>query len=178
VSRLVDSQLVRVGQGNRPRVRFTVDGAPDPTAEACRLAVTLVPHVAGASMIRTWSGIEGRFPDDIPVVGPSTSTDRLFHAFGFCGHGFQLGPAIGAILAEFVAEGRSKTPIAAFSPGRFADEGGSLRTAAHVTTDRGPLHAASAGPSANWDPSPEIAPGSRRSQTQTSFQTLVHQSAS
>jgi sarcosine oxidase subunit beta len=38
---------------------------------------------------------------------------------GFSGHGFQLGPVIGEILDELVAEGRTPTPIEAFSITRF-----------------------------------------------------------
>jgi sarcosine oxidase, subunit beta len=91
------------------------------TMEAARLAVRLVPRLANAHIIRSWSGIEGIMPDKIPVIGPSMTTPRLFHAFGFCGHGFQLAPAVGAILAELVLDGTSITPIDAFTIGRFAN---------------------------------------------------------
>jgi sarcosine oxidase subunit beta len=33
-------------------------------------------------------------PDGIPVLGPNWTISGLFHAFGFSGHGFQLGPAV------------------------------------------------------------------------------------
>ena len=36
------------------------------------------------------------------------------------GGGFQLGPAVGAVLADLVRDGRSDTPIDAFSVSRFA----------------------------------------------------------
>jgi sarcosine oxidase subunit beta len=92
---------------------------PEATIEAMRLAVELVPALAGAQVIRSWSGIDGRMPDAIPVIGPSRTTPGLFHAFGFSGHGFQLGPAIGAIMAELVVEGRTDIPLAAFRIDRF-----------------------------------------------------------
>ncbi len=50
----------------------------------------VVPALAGLRTIRTWSGIEGYLPDDIPVIGPSGKVSGLFYAFGFCGHGFQF----------------------------------------------------------------------------------------
>ena len=59
-------------------------------------------------------------PDDIPVIGPSRTTPGLIHAFGFSGHGFQLGPGMGAVLAELVLDGASPTPLGAFDIGRFA----------------------------------------------------------
>jgi sarcosine oxidase, subunit beta len=80
----------------------------------------LFPIMRGAQIVRSWSGIESRMPDDIPVIGPSSTQDAAFHAFGFSGHGFQLGPVVGAILAELVDTGRSNLPIAPFSITRFA----------------------------------------------------------
>lgn len=92
---------------------------PEPTIRALDLAAELVPRLAGAHVIRTWTGIDGAMPDAIPVIGPSRTTPGLFHAFGFSGHGFQLGPGIGAILAELVLDGRSDTPLDAFRIERF-----------------------------------------------------------
>ena len=69
--------------------------------------------------IRTWSGIEGHMPDGLPVLGPSSTTPGLVHAFGFSGHGFQLGPAVGAVLSELVLTGESQTPIEGLSIKRF-----------------------------------------------------------
>ena len=90
----------------------------------------ILPWTGGAHVIRTWSGIEGFTPDEIPVLGPSLTTPGLIHAFGFSGHGFQLGPAVGEVLAELVLSGRSETPLAPFSIGRFA--GGALAAPAQA----------------------------------------------
>lgn len=80
-----------------------------------------VPALAGVQVIRTWTGIEGCMADDIPVMSESTTTPGLFHAFGFCGHGFQLGPGVGAVMAELIATGRTVTPIEPFHIRRFAN---------------------------------------------------------
>ena len=80
----------------------------------------LVPALRHARLVRTWAGNEGYLPDDIPVVGPSRRTPDLFHAFGFCGHGFQLGPGVGSVLAELIADGASEVPLEPFHIGRFA----------------------------------------------------------
>lgn len=92
---------------------------PGPTLGAMRLAVELVPRLAGVQVIRTWTGIDGEMPDHIPVIGPSVTTPGLFHAFGFSGHGFMLGPAIGTILAELVLDGRTEIPLPPFRIDRF-----------------------------------------------------------
>jgi sarcosine oxidase, subunit beta len=73
-----------------------------------------------AQVIRTWSGMDGQMPDHIPVLGPSSTTLQLVHAFGFSGHGFQLGPVIGLIIAELVTKGEAASPIAPFAIKRFS----------------------------------------------------------
>ncbi len=97
-----------------------------PTARAigelCDRMATLFPALEHAHVIRFWSGVEGSLPDHHPVVGPSPTTPRLLHAFGFCGAGFQIGPAVGEALAEIVHRGRAGVPLDAFSITRFADD--------------------------------------------------------
>lgn len=106
-------------------------GVADPAAARCRplLATSLatlaearrvVPDLERATVIRSWAGIEGRMPDDLPVIGPSRTVSGLFHAFGFSGHGFMLAPAVGAVLAELILDGHSATSLAGLGPGRFA----------------------------------------------------------
>jgi len=72
-----------------------------------------------AHAIRFWSGTEATMPDNNPVIGPSATTPGLIHAFGFSGAGFQIAPGVGEVLAELVRDGRSTTPIDAFSIDRF-----------------------------------------------------------
>jgi len=95
-----------------------------PTARAigelCDRMATLFPPLAHAHVIRFWSGVEGSLPDHHPVVGASPTTPNLIHAFGFCGAGFQIGPAVGEALAELVHHGRAGVALDAFSITRFA----------------------------------------------------------
>ena len=88
-------------------------------AENCRTAMDLFPIMKDAQIMRSWAGIEARMPDDIPVIGPSSTSEGVFHAFGFSAHGFQLGPAVGRVMAELVATGRSNIPIDGLSIERF-----------------------------------------------------------
>lgn len=94
-----------------------------PTARAigelCDRMAALFPPLAHAHVIRFWSGVEGSLPDHQPVIGPSPTTPQLIHAFGFCGAGFQIGPAVGEALAELVHHGRSSVALGAFSITRF-----------------------------------------------------------
>ncbi len=80
----------------------------------------LFPQLADVRVVRSWAGLEGMMPDDIPVIGPSSRADGIYHAFGFCGHGFQLAPITGRIMADLLVRGHSGLPIEAFRIDRFA----------------------------------------------------------
>jgi sarcosine oxidase, subunit beta len=84
-----------------------------------RDAAELFPQIAKAHVIRCWTGVEGYTPDRNPIVGPSRTTPNLFHAFGFSGAGFQIGPAVGEALAELIRDGHSSAPLDAFRIDRF-----------------------------------------------------------
>jgi sarcosine oxidase subunit beta len=88
-------------------------------ASLLQQAAELFPALRGAQVIRFWSGVEGDTADRNPVLGPSRTTPGLIHGFGFSGAGFQIGPAVGEVLAELARDGRSHTPIEAFGIGRF-----------------------------------------------------------
>ncbi|WP_264815450.1 NAD(P)/FAD-dependent oxidoreductase, partial [Acidomonas methanolica] len=79
----------------------------------------LLPAIARLRVIRTWSGVEGYVQDSLPIMGPSERVSGLFYAFGFCGHGFQLGPGVGATMAELIATGHTDIPLEPFRVGRF-----------------------------------------------------------
>ncbi|MCQ1766934.1 FAD-binding oxidoreductase [Neorhizobium galegae] len=84
-----------------------------------RALLPILPALANVSVIRTWSGCEGYVGDGLPVMGRSATTPGLFHAFGFCGHGFQLGPGVGDVMAELISTGATETPIDDFRIERF-----------------------------------------------------------
>ncbi|QPC42786.1 FAD-binding oxidoreductase [Kaustia mangrovi] len=111
----------RLGSSNLATGRTDIDFRE--LARTARTAAEIFPVMADQRIVRCWAGIEGRMPDDIPVIGPSSTTDGVVHAFGFCGHGFQLGPAVGSIVADLVATGRTDMPIEPFSIRRFATTG-------------------------------------------------------
>jgi sarcosine oxidase subunit beta len=114
---------VLIGGGHRGRLdrdtnRTELDFAG--LALSARTVWDLFPVMRGAQIVRCWAGIEARMLDDIPVIGPSATSEGVFHAFGFSAHGFALGPIVGAIIAELVTGGRTNLPIAPFRIDRFA----------------------------------------------------------
>lgn len=78
------------------------------------------PALAHVPVLRTWTGLEGATPDGIPVIGPGQGTPDLWHVFGFCGHGFQLSPAVGEAVARSLVSGTREATLAPFDCGRFA----------------------------------------------------------
>lgn len=92
---------------------------PVKTLAGMKHLAEVVPALRSCNVIRVWSGIEGYLPDMLPVIGPSATTPGLLHAFGFCGHGFQLGPGVGLCLSEIIIDGATETPLEPFSIARF-----------------------------------------------------------
>ncbi|ARP91488.1 FAD-dependent oxidoreductase [Bordetella genomosp. 9] len=88
-----------------------------------RTVLDLFPHMRDAVVSRGWAGIEACTPDELPVIGPSSTREDAYHAFGFSAHGFELGPIVGKITADLIASGRTELPIAPFRIGRFAQTG-------------------------------------------------------
>ena len=92
----------------------------DKLAISARTVWELFPAMRAATIVRAWAGIEAFMPDGIPVVGPSSTSEGIYHQFGFSTHGFQLGPGTGAMMAELVATGSTNTPIDGLGIDRFS----------------------------------------------------------
>ena len=110
------------GGGNRGPAGADTSRAyvlPENTLSQFTQISRLVPALDRLNIIRVWSGVESYLPDDIPIVGPSAKVSGLYYAFGFCGHGFQLGPGVGDVMAELIATGKTETPIDPFAISRF-----------------------------------------------------------
>ena len=105
------------GTAYRDENRATLDFTG--LAASARTVTALFPVMAGATLVRAWAGLEAFMPDGIPVIGPSAA-EGAYHAFGFSGHGFQLAPVVGAIMADLIAGGTATLPIEPFHIGRFA----------------------------------------------------------
>jgi sarcosine oxidase subunit beta len=88
-------------------------------AISARTVWELFPVMRQATIVRAWAGIEASMPDGIPVVGPSSTSEGVYHQFGFSAHGFQLGPGTGAMMAELVATGATNVPIDGLGIARF-----------------------------------------------------------
>lgn len=108
------------GQQGRPdRDRESYDLDISRLAHSAVAVTALFPSLAGLRIVRAWAGLEAQTRDFEPVIGPSPTAPGLFHAFGFSGHGFQLAPIVGSVIADLVLGGTTALPITPFRPNRF-----------------------------------------------------------
>lgn len=86
------------------------------------------PFLAGIRVHRVWAGVIDTTPDALPVIGEVGWPNGFVFATGFSGHGFALGPIVGALLAELIVDGRPSIDLSAFGFERFRS-GRSLKPA-------------------------------------------------
>ena len=80
------------------------------------------PDFAAATCRGGYGSLYDMTPDGNPILDRSQTTEGLFWAVGFSGHGFKLSPVVGRMVAELVMHGESRDhPVHQFRAGRFAD---------------------------------------------------------
>ncbi|MEM6993919.1 MAG: FAD-binding oxidoreductase [Myxococcota bacterium] len=82
--------------------------------------VRLMPIAAGIRVLRQWAGPYDVSPDGDGIAGPSPGLPRFIQLCGFTGHGFMMAPAVGRLLARFIADGERHPMLDRWDPGRFA----------------------------------------------------------
>lgn len=82
-------------------------------------AIELVPDLASAAVVETWSGLRPDTPDHLPVLGP-TDIEGFTIATGHYRNGILLAPITARLIREQVTEGTTSLPMESFSPLRFA----------------------------------------------------------
>lgn len=92
----------------------------DRLSTSARTVTDLFPHLRHLGVNRVWAGVEAFTADDLPVIGASSTAEKLSYSFGFCGSGFQMGPGTGRRLAQQILGEPSAISLDPFSIGRFA----------------------------------------------------------
>lgn len=101
-----------------------VEPIDDHVARQWNAAVAVLPRMSALSLAQSWAGAEAQSLDGLPFVGP-TELDGLYVATGFSGHGFQIAPAIGELVARDLLAGPEPL-LAPFRPGRRAGDADAL----------------------------------------------------
>lgn len=79
------------------------------------------PFINERTPMRITTGIMTFTPDGQPLCGRAAEIEGLYHCAGFCGHGIVQSPSIGVVMAELIAEGRTRYDIAQIEADRFFD---------------------------------------------------------
>lgn len=112
-----------MGKGNVPPAPVGTEPRPQPenVAKKLRRIGSLVPEMQGLKLTRTWGGYVDMTPDFLPILGAVNGVQGFYVATGFSGHGFAVGPIVGKLMAELIADGRTSVDITSFRPSRFAE---------------------------------------------------------
>ena len=84
-------------------------------------ATSLLPPLAGATVLEAWSGLRPSTPDRLPILGPltpATSPSLCFVASGHFRNGILLAPATAQVMAQLLTGDRTAVDLAPFSPQR------------------------------------------------------------
>ncbi|MDQ3221969.1 MAG: FAD-binding oxidoreductase [Gemmatimonadota bacterium] len=103
---------------------FDIRVDPDWLSAVTRMAHQRVPALRNVDVdaAASWAGLYEMSPDKHAIVGPAPGCDNLYLINGSSGHGVMHAPALGALLAELITEGRfSSLDATALRPSRFAE---------------------------------------------------------
>ena len=94
-------------RGNLPMVEHVMDAA-----------MTLMPMIGKAKVLRSWGGIMDMTPDGSPIID-KTGIDGLYIDCGWCYGGFKAVPGSGFSFAHLIAQDRHHAPAARYRLDRF-----------------------------------------------------------
>lgn len=89
-------------------------------AHISRTLTRLMPITASMKVLRQWTGPYDVSPDGDAIVGPSPGHPGFIQVCGFTGHGFMMAPAVGRLLARWIADGTPHPMLTRWDPARFA----------------------------------------------------------
>ena len=100
-------------------VGFDTHIDPDAINQVHADTAAIVPSLAGAEIVETWSGFRPQSADGFPVIGPAP-VEGLIVATGHFTKGIALAPVTAELVADLVCDGRHDALLRPFGPDRFA----------------------------------------------------------
>ncbi len=86
-------------------------------------AAAYLPGVIDLVAIRMWAGHRAATPDSLPLIGPSTASDRVWLATGHEGLGITTSLATARLIADLWRGRPTEIDVAPFLPRRFEQRG-------------------------------------------------------
>lgn len=78
-----------------------------------------MPALGNVNVVRQWAGLYDITPDAQGIVG-ETAVGGFYLDLGWSGHGFQLAPAVGQVMAEIISGEKPFIDVSCLSLERFA----------------------------------------------------------
>ncbi|UJW73804.1 NAD(P)/FAD-dependent oxidoreductase [Rhizobium sp. SL42] len=82
-------------------------------------AYPAISHLSGTNGIDRWMGHRPSIADGLPVIGPSSVSNDIIHAFGHGHIGLATGPVTGKLASDLIAERETTLEISSLSAARF-----------------------------------------------------------
>jgi glycine oxidase len=79
----------------------------------------LVPSIATATFEEVRVGLRPKTPDELPIIGPSSTMHHVFHATGHYRNGILLTPLTAELIADLILDRREHGELALTNPMRF-----------------------------------------------------------
>jgi glycine oxidase len=99
---------------------FDESVVPDATRRLIGAARRLVPAAADATVHDVRVGLRPSTPDELPVIGRSSTMPRVVYATGHYRHGILMAPLTAKLLADIVMDERPDPLLDLVRPARFA----------------------------------------------------------
>jgi sarcosine oxidase subunit beta len=90
-------------------------------SNVARALIRVMPIARHLKPLRQWSGPYDISPDGDAMVGPSPDHPQMIQVCGFTGHGFMMAPAVGRMVARWLATDESHPMLERWDPCRFRD---------------------------------------------------------
>jgi glycine oxidase len=116
-------QLVIAGSTSEA-VGFAVGTTDEALNAFRRTAAALVPSLARADEVRTWSGLRPMTLDGLPIIGRDPDVPRIVYAAGHSRNGILLAPLTGEAVADLLTESAPSHDLSPFRPERFGGSTG------------------------------------------------------
>ena len=94
------------------------------------------PHIGRPAITGAWGGMIDTMPDELPVLDLAPRLAGLVVATGMSGHGFGIGPGMGAAAARLATDAVPAHDLAPFSLKRFAKGAPRARSEGALTSPR------------------------------------------
>lgn len=102
-----EGQIVFCITPHPARNGFDCDNTSEFLPLVVRRMLGIYPRLRSLRVRRTWRGLYPMTPDAFPLIGYNREMENNFLAIGMCGQGFMLGPGLGRILSDIIANSSS-----------------------------------------------------------------------